>query len=278
MLNSESYHTMIGPNAERYIRSFERSRKPHLFAGWNTAAFFAAPFWSASRHLYGAVLFYAAFLTAAAFVESFLPAWLGLSGAFVRTPLLVAVPFVFVHLLFGVFGNAWFYRALEKKKYHPSNAPIFRMSGRSMRAALIAPAAAFLLAAWPLITLLEWQYNPPVESGVYVYDEERTPTPEGMLDVMDDPVFEKYSGSVNLFYAGPSLEGKTLSYELFYRSGTDTEPVRTFEVSLFSTGRLSLDLLDLADPELDTGEYELLVYLDDTLYDTTSFYVNPPAS
>ncbi|PTL38595.1 DUF2628 domain-containing protein [Alkalicoccus saliphilus] len=269
----------IEKNSEYYKKKWNAHKNPFLFAGWNWAAFFFAPFWAASRHMYGAALFYWLFYLGFALLESFLPALIDAGAGAVPSLWLLLFPVLLIHSFFGLFGNALYARkvsgltANETTQHLP---PIFNKSGWSPAAGSLVPLLFISVLAWPLLTISQWSYNPALEEGVYVYGDDGV-SPQGQLDVSRNPLFEKYESRINMFYVGEALDNRALSYELLYEENDQWVPVRDQSVAFFSTDKVSLEILDAEDPAVQTGNYRLEVYVEDMHFDAVSFEIIEPS-
>ncbi|CAM3923920.1 hypothetical protein [Alkalicoccus chagannorensis] len=270
-----------GPRADYYKRKLDRHRRPERFAGWNSAAAAAAPLWSASRHMYGWTGLYFLWLLLLLTVESFLPAVLGLTADAQATPVLFVIGMIPAHVLFGLFGNAWYAAKLQKIQEHQAGerrlAPVFQWYGFSVPAALLTNVVLGLFILFPAVLISQWQFNPPLDHGVYVYMETDMP-PQGALDVRGEPVFEKYEDGLNILYSGEAVGDQEITVELYYWDDFAWDLYDERSTSFFSDERVTMDLLDLEDPAVPAGEYEVHFYLDEELHDTVPFTVTPPAS
>ncbi|WP_444684654.1 DUF2628 domain-containing protein [Alkalicoccus luteus] len=269
------YRPYIDINAEYYESKWEKHSRPSLFAGWNWAAFLLGPVWAASRHLYVFAASYFLIYLLFLLIESLLPALLNLGAGAAATPAFLAAPILFMHIAFGMTGNAVYMRKISKMAQLESEGrpspPLFRGRGLSKTAGAVVPVAMLLIAAAPALFLFNWHWNPPLEPGIYVYDGDQPPS--GELDTMENPVFIKYESMIQLYYTGESLDGIELRYELYYLGTGAEELISDRAYPFFSGSSLSLDLLNAEDPELMEGEYRVDVYLNDSLYDIQPFTV-----
>lgn len=272
-------YSLIDKNQTYYRKKWENAKRPELFSGWNWAAFFLAPFWAASRHMYVIAFgyFFVYFLFVAA--ESFLPALLNLGPEAQPSAMLFLLPALLLHSAFGLLGNALYARKMYKqmllKQSGKPAAPLFRASGQSLAAGSLVPLFYILLFAYPVFLADAWTYNPEMEPGVYVYNDEDQ-TPDGRMDVSTSPSFEKYSDRINLLYVGDSLEDRTLTYELFHFENGTWVQVSDRSFTFFSSEKLSLGLIDAEDPAVATGEYRVDLLLDDEIFDSQNFYITEP--
>ncbi|SDO32809.1 DUF2628 domain-containing protein [Alkalicoccus daliensis] len=273
-------HTLVGQNSNYYYNAASY-KNPFRFSGWNWAAFLLAPFWAASRHMY--ILSAAYFGTVLLFllIESFLPALLNLTADAEPSLFLLVFPMLLLHSFFGLAGNPLYLRKirrqLQMQESGKSTAPLFRASGRSTAAGVLVTALLAALTAYPFVLAEEWMYNPPLENGIYVYNDEAQ-TPAGQINVAEEPVFQKYDARINLLYVGESLENRTLAFELFFLNNGIWESINDRSFTFFSQDRLSLGLLDAEDPAVRTGEYRVDLFIDTQLYDSQTFYVAAPGS
>lgn len=283
MVNSMEHfpHSLIGKNSTYYYKKSAAYKHPFHFAGWNWAAFLLAPFWAASRHMYLISTAYFGIILIFLAIESFLPAMLNLNAEAQPSLYLLIVPMLLLHTVFGFAANPLYLRKvrsrIQTEESGRNTAPLFRASGRSEAAGILVPLFLIAFFAYPFVLIESWMYNPPLEDGVYVYNDEAQ-TPDGQMNVAEAPVFEKYSARINLLYVGSSLENRTLAFELFYLNNGIWESVNDRSFSFFSQNRLSLGLLDAEDPAVRTGEYRVDLFIDESLYDSQTFYIAEPGA
>jgi hypothetical protein len=269
----------IGRNADYYQKKWEKWEKTAVFSGWNGAAFLFAPFWSSSRHMYGWTFFYFLFFVAVLTAESFFPVLLGLGADASPTLLLLLLPFLIIHTIFGLLGNAWYAQKInrivehhEGKRFLP---PLFNKADFSLAVGVLVPVLCAALLAYPGVAAEQWVYNPPLENGVYVYSDNK-PSPEGKVDVSRNPAFEKYETGISMFYTGDHIGDQSLTFKLYYDYSGEWISVREETVSFFTGDKLSLEILDAEDPATDTGRYRIDVYIEDTLFDSENFTITEP--
>lgn len=276
---------IVKTNVNYYTNKWQKHKNPFKFCGWNWAAFFVPPFWLAYRHMYGwAALFFLLYLPAMA-VNGVIPA-LSYSGYLPDNTLFVwntAFP-ILISTFLGIKGNAFYSKRaaklikLQKSGSEQKVAPLFSAEGSSFVSAFAAPAILLILLFIPYQTVNNWEYNPDLPYGVYVFSDDR-PAPEGILDVEQSPSFAKYSARINFTYLGEEPVGdRPFAVKLYYRSGEagDWSLERERSYHIFSSSRVTLDLIDAEDPASQTGRYRVEIYVGDELKEEEEFTITDP--
>jgi hypothetical protein len=275
---------IIGTNDTYYKEKWRRSRHPERYAGINTAALLAAPFWFAFRRMYGWMTFYFLILVLYTAAESFFPYieyTLGLTGSLSFAGWIFV--FAGLHLVAGLKANALYGKKVRKaveaeysQKPDRAQVPLFSMTGASWISAVFAPAVVIVFAIYPWLVMADWEYSPGLSKGAFVYlDEERTPDAPWRVD--DEPVFRLYSSGLILYYENEEPIGTDGLYVELYRvEDGGRELIYDRSDTFFRSSTVNIPLLDTGDANLSSGEYEVDVYVGDELQDTASFMLVSP--
>ncbi|WP_280771333.1 DUF2628 domain-containing protein [Salipaludibacillus daqingensis] len=276
---------IVEENLSYYSNKWEKHPNPSTYSGWNWAAFFFTPAWLAYRHMYTWTFLFFLLYLLGIIIVAFLPALVHFT--ILPEPAVgiwkLTYPFL-INVFFGLKGNAFYTKrvimiAQQKKGIDTRpTAPLFNKTGRSWISAIVSPAVIWILLIFPYQSVEAWTFHPSLPPGVYIFSDSE-PTPQGIFDVKQPFVFEKYDARINFLYYGDEPVGdRSFNVKLYYKEDENDEWMIERERSyrFFSSDRVALDLIDAEDPAAKVGEYRLEIYLDDQLKSTEEFIIVPP--
>jgi len=265
-------HDIVETNISYYSQKWQKHSNPSTYSGWNWAAFFFPPAWLSYRHMYSWTFVFFSLYLLGIISLAFLPFLIhsGFLPEYTISFWTIFYPII-VNVYFGFKGNAFYTKRVislaqwKKGLRTKPIAPLFNKTGCSWTSALFVPAVVSIILFVPYQTIDMWTYNPSLPYGVYVFSDD-APTPEGILDVKKSPTFVKYDARINfLYYGDEPIRNRFFEVNLFYNDEKNSDEwilERKREYSIFSSNRVSLDLIDAEDPAAKTGQYRLEIYLD----------------
>lgn len=272
--SSPKVFEIVEDNHPYYDKKWKTHKSPNKYAGWNWIAFILPPFWLSYRYMYG--------WTAIFFIMIIVELFLILALTFSNE-----LPFMYpilTHLFFGLKGNAFFTKRVMKLiQYSDSEqenskpvAPLFTKKGKSWISAIVTPSTMVFLLILPIQAISEWSFGSSIDPGTYVHSDKDS-TLEYQRDLVTSPVFNKYEARINLLYFGEEpVNNRPFQVSLFFHppgEPDEWELINEREYSIFSSNRVSLDLIDAEDPATKVGEYRVEISIDEKFIGEEEFTV-----